>query len=161
MAINSIFYIDAADLATATSVYLDSSLLNIAPDGFYGDGTISRQQSSGILLAADTCVSCGGGLELSYRSDPGANTYVPSNLLNSSCELLAPDEPFYIYGTPCAIQNGDIACNTNNISDRFVGSNKYYKLYFGICPDGSEDYICQIDNYGIITVIENCPLPPP
>ena len=57
MAINSTFYLDSADLATATSVYLDISLTLIAPDGFYGDGTISRQQSSGILLAAETCVS--------------------------------------------------------------------------------------------------------
>lgn len=58
MAINSTFYLDAADLTLATSVYLDSSLLNLAPDGFYSDGTISREQSSGILLTAETCTSC-------------------------------------------------------------------------------------------------------
>lgn len=58
MSVNSTFYLDAANLASAVSVYLDASLLNIAPDGFYSDGTISRQQSSGILLTAETCVSC-------------------------------------------------------------------------------------------------------
>ena len=58
MAINSTFYLDAADLSLATKVYLDSGLLNIAPDGFYGDGTISREQLGGILLAAETCPSC-------------------------------------------------------------------------------------------------------
>ena len=57
MAVNSSFYVNAADLATATSVYLDLSLTNIAPDGFYGDGTITRQQSSGILLTSAPCVS--------------------------------------------------------------------------------------------------------
>jgi hypothetical protein len=65
MAINSTFYLDAADLTTATAVYLDLLLVNIAPDGFYGDGTITRQQSLGILLTAEACVfpcltPCGG-----------------------------------------------------------------------------------------------------
>lgn len=58
MAINLPFYLDAADLASAVSVYLDTDLLNIAPDGYYGDGTITRQQSSGILLTSETCPSC-------------------------------------------------------------------------------------------------------
>jgi len=59
MAINSPFFLDAVDLATATAVYLDLSLTNIAPDGFYGDGTITREQSSGILLTAEACATCG------------------------------------------------------------------------------------------------------
>ena len=67
MAVNSTYYLDAADLATATAVYLDSSLAFLAPDGFYGDGTISRQQSLGILLPSEDCVSpcpipCGGSI---------------------------------------------------------------------------------------------------
>ena len=57
MAINAPFFLDAADLATATAVYLDLGLTNIAPDGFYGDGTITREQSSGILLTSEPCVS--------------------------------------------------------------------------------------------------------
>jgi len=59
MAINATFYLDAGDLASAVSVYLDSNLDNLAPDGFYGNGLITRQQSSGILLAAEDCASCG------------------------------------------------------------------------------------------------------
>jgi hypothetical protein len=58
MAINSQFFLNAADLSLATAVYIDSFLLNIAPDGFYSDGTISREQSGGVLLAATTCPSC-------------------------------------------------------------------------------------------------------
>ena len=57
MAINSTFYLNAADLASATAVYLDLALTNLAPDGFYGDGTITREQSSGILLTSEPCVS--------------------------------------------------------------------------------------------------------
>lgn len=59
MAVNSTYYLNAADLATATAVYLDSFLLYIAPDGFYSDGVITREQSSGILLAANPCPTCG------------------------------------------------------------------------------------------------------
>ncbi len=58
MAINSTFYLNGADLATSTAVYLDFQLLNLAPNGFYGDGTIVRQQVSGILLAAESCSNC-------------------------------------------------------------------------------------------------------
>ena len=59
MAVNSTYYLNAADLATATAVYLDSALSFIAPDGFYSDGTISREQSLGILLTANACPTCG------------------------------------------------------------------------------------------------------
>lgn len=58
MALNATYYLDAADLSSATSVYLDSGLSNLAPDGVYGDGTITRQQSSGILLTAEVCETC-------------------------------------------------------------------------------------------------------
>ena len=145
MAINSTYYLDAADLATATAVYLDLLLVNIAPDGFYGDGIITREQSSGILLAEENCPSCEGSLLPSYRSDPGVPTY-----LISLCESLIPDVPFFIYGNTCVVQNGDIACNTNNIIDTFNGLDEYYKVYFAICPD---TYICQISPVGVITVI--------
>jgi len=76
MAINSTFYLDAADLASAVSVYLDSSLANIAPDGFYSDGTIVREQSSGILLAANTCGTCGTPCGSSIADDGGTGIYL-------------------------------------------------------------------------------------
>jgi hypothetical protein len=79
MAINSTFYLNAADLATATAVYLDSALSLIAPDGFYGDGTISRQQSSGILLTASACPSCGTPCGTAIAGSGGTGLY----LLNS------------------------------------------------------------------------------
>jgi len=58
MAVNSTFYLNAADLISATAVYLDFQLLIIAPNGYYGDGTIVRQQVSGILLPYETCSGC-------------------------------------------------------------------------------------------------------
>jgi hypothetical protein len=58
MAVNSIFIIDSASFETATAVYLDQALTHLAPDGYYSFGTIVRQQSGGILLAAETCAEC-------------------------------------------------------------------------------------------------------
>ena len=58
MAVNSTFYINAADFETATAVYLDLALTYIAPDGYYRVGTVVRQQSGGILLAVETCAEC-------------------------------------------------------------------------------------------------------
>lgn len=60
MAVNAPYFLDAADLTSATAVYLDADLAYIAPDGFYRDGTVVRQQSSGILLAVQECSSCTG-----------------------------------------------------------------------------------------------------
>lgn len=59
MAVNSLFFINSGSFSTATAVYLDSTLTMIAPDGYYGDGTVSRQQSGGILLTAVACETCG------------------------------------------------------------------------------------------------------
>ena len=58
MAINSTFYLNAGNLADATTVYLDFQLLNVAPNGFYGNGTIVREQYNGILYPPQTCSNC-------------------------------------------------------------------------------------------------------
>lgn len=76
MAINSTYYLDAADLATATAVYLDLSLTLIAPDGFYSDGTISREQSLGILLTANACSECGTPCGGSISGSGGTGVYL-------------------------------------------------------------------------------------
>lgn len=75
MAINSTFYLDAADLVTATTVYLDFDLTIVAPDGFYGDGTITREQSSGILLDSEICGDCPAPCGTSIGTSGSAGVY--------------------------------------------------------------------------------------
>lgn len=151
MAINSTFYLDAADLASAASVYLDTALSNIAPDGFYSDGTISREQSGGILLAQSTCEAC-GELTLSYRDPSGSSSYS-----ETICDL-EPTEPFYISTlTSPTISTGDIAFNSTTALDYFNGANKYYKAYISSGTE-SDVYICRISDVGYITVLFNCPV---
>ena len=212
MAINSTFYLNAADLSLATAVYLDNFLLNIAPDGFYSDGTITREQSGGVLLASTICPDCevqttcfeglseeGGsityinadgdivtqnniylgdfvainyleiisfvgvfeincgeiGLDLAIRSD-GTSTSV------DICNLEVLDTNFYILGSAgCVIETGNIACNTDDLSDPFDGGDLYYIAYISICDELTDTYIIQINSVGYITVIDVCEAPPP
>jgi hypothetical protein len=203
MAINSIFYLDGATLSTANSVYLDSALTIIAPDGFYGDGTISREQSGGVLLTATTCSACNSAIQCFEGIDTeGSITYIDANgnlttqggiglgdivgvsyleiisytgvepvscplRLGLRSETGLPSttgvcdegltESIYIFtSTYPVITTGDVVCNTNNIADRFVGGNLYYKVQ-ELTGTSAEVYICQIDDEGIITVDSNCP----
>ena len=58
MATLGTFCFDGANFAQATSLYTDSALTNLAPDGYYAQGTISRRQLNGVLLASAACSSC-------------------------------------------------------------------------------------------------------
>ena len=57
----STYYIDGNSLATATAVYTDAALTICAPDGYYSDGLIVRQQISCVLQAVQTCPDCATG----------------------------------------------------------------------------------------------------
>lgn len=59
MATSSNYYIDTATFATATAVFMNQGLSVLAPDGIYKFGSTTRQQSGGVLLAAQTCAACG------------------------------------------------------------------------------------------------------
>lgn len=58
--IGQIYFLNGPSFSTATSVFLDSALSNCAPDGYYTDGLIVRQQIGCVLLPAETCPSCAG-----------------------------------------------------------------------------------------------------
>lgn len=57
MATRNTYYFDTASFANATTIFLDADLSSIAPNGFYSDNVEVRQQTSGVLLAAQSCVT--------------------------------------------------------------------------------------------------------
>jgi len=59
MATLGTFYFDSNSFATATALFTDSTLTQCAPDGFYSDGIISREQKNCLLQVAETC-NCAG-----------------------------------------------------------------------------------------------------
>jgi len=52
------YYINGPTLATATAVYTDEELIYCAPDGFYSDGSVVREQVNCELLPAENCDVC-------------------------------------------------------------------------------------------------------
>jgi hypothetical protein len=58
MATQATYYLDAPSLGSASVIYTDAALSAIAPNGFYSDGTIVREQVDGALLPQVNCPSC-------------------------------------------------------------------------------------------------------
>jgi len=58
MPIQQPFYINGPSLASATAVFLDAALTLCADDGFYSDGSITREQVGCVLLPENTCPDC-------------------------------------------------------------------------------------------------------
>jgi hypothetical protein len=52
------FYIDGTSFSNSTAIYTDAALDNCAPDGFYSDGIISREQVGCRLLPEQICPNC-------------------------------------------------------------------------------------------------------
>ena len=63
------YFFDGVNFSSATALYSDAALTALAPDGFYAQNGIVRQQTGGLLLNAQSCdscaVSCGNGISTS------------------------------------------------------------------------------------------------
>ena len=68
MATSGTYYLNAASLALATAVYTDAGLTTLAPDGFYSDNSIVREQVSGVLQVQSSCPTCGTMVSLCYST---------------------------------------------------------------------------------------------
>ena len=53
------YYLDGNTLANSAAVYTNVNLTSCAPDGYYSDGVISRQQIGCVLSPANDCIGCG------------------------------------------------------------------------------------------------------
>ncbi len=58
MALLGNYFIDGATLQVATAVFTTQDMTTPAPDGFYADGVVTRQQVNGLLLNTVVCPSC-------------------------------------------------------------------------------------------------------
>jgi hypothetical protein len=63
MAISQTYYLNGPDLASSTAVYYDAAMTICAADGYYSDGSITRQQVSCSLLSVVPCASCGSACD--------------------------------------------------------------------------------------------------
>lgn len=68
MATQGTYYLNAASLALASAVYTDAALTTLAPNGFYSDSSIVREQVSGVLQAQSSCPGCGVEVSLCFST---------------------------------------------------------------------------------------------
>ena len=55
----STYYINGPTLSSSTAIFTDAAMTTCAPDGYYADGPIVRQQVSCVLLPEQECPFCG------------------------------------------------------------------------------------------------------
>lgn len=58
MAVSQLYYLNGTSLSDSTAVFTDDNLTTCAPDGFYSDGVIVREQVGCVLLPQQICPSC-------------------------------------------------------------------------------------------------------
>lgn len=112
MAVESVYYLDAPSFSAATAVYTDAALTTVAPDGFYSDQSISREQVSGVLLPQITCPSCDNSFLVGFGGSS-----------EDACGFLAS-------GTVTG--NGDTFCNATTFTGAIfsaAATGAYYISY--------------------------------
>ena len=102
MPIPQTYYLNAPSLGSATSVFLDPYLSICAPDGYYSDGVITRQQVSCVLYADVPCAICGIPCG-EITSVTGAQGYYNMNI-DAGASTGAIVVKFRPYGIPNGIQ---------------------------------------------------------
>ncbi len=108
MATLGTYYLNGPSLATATQVFTEAGLTTCAPDGWYSDGTISRQLQNCVLLPQQTCEDCSE--EGLFTSDAPA--------INCS-DWCQPTNNFAIT-TACSFQSGN-GSGSSPLTDITVG----------------------------------------
>lgn len=155
MAVSSTYYLDAPSLSASTAVFLDPSLSSCAPDGFYSDGVIAREQVSCALLPEVPCPSCPGG-EVYYV-----------DVHSAPASALGFDESYDIYytidaGSPILItsKSTDICELVGTVTVPY-GSTVYFGiLSLGVdvkfnasdlddCSGGGPDYCGNVTTYAV------------
>lgn len=97
MATQSTYYLDAPSFGSATVIYSDSALTTVAPDGFYSDGTISREQVSGTLLPQVSCPSCAVPCGGTINASGGEGVYyVDVELGSATGAVVVTFDPFSV-----------------------------------------------------------------
>lgn len=131
------YYLNSPSLSTATAVFANSSLSVLAPDGYYSDGAITRQQVGGVLLPAVPCPSCGISCdvpELTSGSDRGIYRVTINALYGVGAVVIK----FRPEGVPDGIQavyNGNIYNTLSSNTYGFLGGTPGLPVYIGNAAD--------------------------
>jgi|APGre2960657404_1045060.scaffolds.fasta_scaffold00046_37 hypothetical protein len=75
MATSGTYYLNGPTLSSATAVFTDAALSICAPDGFYSDGSIVREQVSCSLLPEVICPACAVPCNTNINGTGGQGVY--------------------------------------------------------------------------------------
>lgn len=121
MATSGTYYLNGPNLATSTAVFLDAAFTTCAPDGYYSDGTIVRQQVSCVLLPQVECPACASACNdlISVQSSGASRLYRINT--NSTNALGAIVVEFNFTNTPLGILAELGGTFYNGMSSQFYG----------------------------------------
>lgn len=106
MATQATYYLDAPSLSSATVIYSNVNLTTVAPNGFYSDGTIVREQVSGSLLPQNSCPSCATPCGGSISGSGGQGIYyLSSDLGTDTGAVVITFDPFGVPDGVLAVFN--------------------------------------------------------
>ena len=150
MATSGTYYLNGPNLATSTAVYLDAAFTTCAPDGYYSDGTIVRQQITCVLLPEVVCPACAStcGDLISVNGTTGFYN-IDVNTTNSLGAIVIT---FDVLNAPLGILAELGGVFTNGMSSQFYGwlqGTLGSPTYIG---DIAQD--CGVVTYSPITVTE-------
>lgn len=122
MATSGTYYLNGPNLATSTAVFLDAAFTTCAPDGFYSDGNIVREQVGCVLLPQVECPSCASACNdlISAQASIGSARLYRINT-NSTNALGAIVVEFNFTNTPLGILAELGGTFYNGMSSQFYG----------------------------------------
>lgn len=151
------YYLNGPSLGSSTTIFLNSSLTVIAPDGFYSDGVTSREQVSGVLLPPSTCASCGTPCGESILASGSTGVYLVNLDAGSTpADIGAILIKFNPQGVPDGIRatyNGNVYNSLTSLLDGFHQSTVPTNFtvignIFNDCGlDGNTTNLPNIDEY--------------
>lgn len=110
------YYINAPTLSSATAVYVNTSMTTCAPDGYYSQGPIVRQQVGCVLLPEQECPFCGAECEVTFDGPVNKGVYY------FSVDLGATTGPVIIRFNPQDYPNGIEAVYDSTAYNQVVSS---------------------------------------
>jgi len=144
------FYLDGLTLNNSTSVYADIALTTLAPDQFYSDSVISRQQLNGVLLAEQICDSCSTACGTSVSAAGGTGIFRLDVNLGSDTGAVR------IRFVPSGIPDGIKATYNSVVNNKL--SSEIYGYLQGL-KNGTPTYVgATTSNCGLPKLISNVPI---
>lgn len=141
------YYLNAPTLASSTAVFTDATLTVCAPDGFYSDGTISREQVNCVLLPQQVCPNCTENpITLEYNATSASDLFCVSSVqvtayMDLGETFLTASQIFQTSSLTTPMADGFYREVGSNIYRENSGGNLQVQQPGPSCPPTSQLYI--------------------